>query len=480
ADAGETRHASSGADDSALLALKTRIEARMKEGELLAKIGRLEEALDAYRSVGEIYDRGMVDVRALVASLRGLDAQPAAPARPDAAVGAFRGRAGARREREAGGDVEGKVPPRPAERTVDDALRWLAAHQSPNGSWEAAGFVNWCDGKPSVDATHRPDGQGKALHDVGVTGLAMMAFLGAGYTNRGKHPYAVTVSKAARYLKNVQDPEGCFGPRKTQQYIYGHATASLAMIELYAMTQSPIFKGSAQKALDFIALSRNPYFGWRYGVKPGDNDTSVTTWMVMCLKSAMLANNAAVRRGQEAPLRVDGQAFAGARAWLDKVTDPEHGRVGYVQRGTGPARAQEMMDRFPSEKSESMTAAGMLARIVMGEDPATSSTIQKGAQLVSKVPPVWNPSDGSIDMYYWYYGTLAMFQVGGKHWRAWSRAMQTSILDNQRRDTGFCHFKGSWDPIGPWGHDGGRVYSTALMCLCAQAFARYEKVHGTK
>ena len=56
------------------------------------------------------------------------------------------------------------------------------------------------------------------------------------------------------------------------------------------MTESPIYKGAAQKALDFISLSRNPYFVWRYGVKPGDNDSSVTGWMMMPLKSAKLIN----------------------------------------------------------------------------------------------------------------------------------------------------------------------------------------------
>ncbi|MCZ6786390.1 MAG: hypothetical protein O7E54_04410, partial [Planctomycetota bacterium] len=30
---------------------------------------------------------------------------------------------------------------------------------------------------------------------------------------------------------------------------------------------------------------------------------------------------------------------------------------------------------------------------------------------------------------------------------------------------------GSWDPIGPWGPDGGRVYSTAVMVLCLDALA---------
>ena len=31
---------------------------------------------------------------------------------------------------------------------VEDALEWLAAHQSPDGGWEAAGFDSWCDDEP--------------------------------------------------------------------------------------------------------------------------------------------------------------------------------------------------------------------------------------------------------------------------------------------------------------------------------------------
>ena len=32
---------------------------------------------------------------------------------------------------------------------------------------------------------------------------------------------------------------------------------------------------------------------------------------------------------------------------------------------------------------------------------------------------------------------------------------------------------GSWDPIGAWGEDGGRVYSTAILTLTLQAHYRY-------
>jgi hypothetical protein len=386
------------------------------------------------------------------------------------AGGAFGGRGGSRDLGGGGGGKRGRG-------AVEDALKWLAAHQSPNGGWEAAAFNKWCDGKPTSTG---PDGLGKALYDPGVTGLALCAFLGAGYTNRGRHPFAKTVSKGLRYLKNVQDAEGCFGPRTSQHYIYNHATASLAMVEAYGMTGSPIFKGSAQKCLDFIALSRNPYFAWRYGVKPGDNDSSVTGWMMMALKSAKLINEDQVKRGKPAPLQIDEEAFDGVKAWIEKMTDPDYGRTGYIQRGGAPARPQELIDRFPGDKSESMTGVGMLARIFIGEDPRRSEIIKKGSDLCAKLPPTWNPQDGSIDMYYWYYATLGMFQVGGPNWKTWNENLKTAVIDNQRKDTTFCMYKGSWDPIGPWGPDGGRVYSTALLAMCLEVYYRYGKVFGTK
>ena len=80
-------------------------------------------------------------------------------------------------------------------------------------------------------------GAGDERIEAGVTGLALCAFLGAGYTNRGKHPFAKVVSKGLRYLKNVQDAEGCFGPRSAH-YMYNHACAALAMVEAYGMTEA--------------------------------------------------------------------------------------------------------------------------------------------------------------------------------------------------------------------------------------------------
>jgi hypothetical protein len=145
------------------------------------------------------------------------------------------------------------------------------------------------------------------------------------------------------------------------------------------------------------------------------------------------------------------------------MTDPETGRVGYHVRGGMPARPQDHIERFPAEKSEAITAAALSALLEMGEDPSNAA-VQKGALLCSRLPPVWNTEDGSIDMYYWFHATEAMARVGGAAWTAWRVNLEAALLPSQHAP-GSGARTGSWDPVGPWGNDGGRVYSTAVMAL---------------
>ena len=83
----------------------------------------------------------------------------------------------------------------------------------------------------------------------------------------------------------------------------------------------------------------------------------------MALKSADMINKDAISNGKPAPLSMDEGAYDGIRSWLDRVTDESTGRVGYMTRGTGSARPQELMDRFPADKSEAMTGVGMFSVI---------------------------------------------------------------------------------------------------------------------
>src|SRR5579862_9495430 len=57
------------------------------------------------------------------------------------------------------------------EDAVRAALRWLARHQSPDGSWASAGFAAQCAGE-------KCSGPGGREFDTGDTGLALLAFLG--------------------------------------------------------------------------------------------------------------------------------------------------------------------------------------------------------------------------------------------------------------------------------------------------------------
>ncbi len=340
---------------------------------------------------------------------------------------------------------------------VDRALSWLARHQSPDGRWDADGFTSQCKGNPC-------DGLGESPYDPGVSGLALLPFLGAGETHvQGEH--RSVVKKALSYLRSIQDSEGAFGPRTSQHFQYNSSIATLAMAEAYGLSGSRLLREPAQRAVGFVQQSQNPYIAWRYGVRDGENDTSVTGWMVMALKSAKLAG-----------LEVDGGAFRGALAWVDKMTEPEFGRVGYQRRGGAPARTPDNMERFPADQSEAMTAAGVLVRIFSGQDPTRREEIRKGVDLMLRRPPRWDIDAGTIDMYYWYYGTLALHQVGGQPWKKWNAAMKTAVVDSQRNQAGRDE-RGSWDPVGPWGREGGRVYSTATMALCLQVYYRYQRVN---
>ena len=101
------------------------------------------------------------------------------------------------------------------------------------------------------------------------------------------------------------------------------------------------------------------------------------------------------------------------------------------------------------------------------------------AEVLAAKPPQWRKDHkwSWVDHYYWYYGTHAMYQVGGGPWDQWSRAIQDAVIPKQRADG---NFKGSWDPDDAWGMDGGRVYSTAILVLTLEAYYRYSRIRGDR
>ncbi len=341
-------------------------------------------------------------------------------------------------------------------RAIDLGLQWLKDHQDEDGNWDCDGFMKHDKEGPPCD------GAGNAVHDVGVSGLALLAFLGDGSTMKSG-PYKNQVKMAVKWLLKQQDPNtGLFGTNASHDFIYNHAIAAYAMCEAQGLSRSSVLKRYAQRGINYLESHRNPYAVWRYQPRDNDNDMSVTGWCIMAYKSA-----------KDFKLQVNEQALKIAANWMDEMTDPTSGRTGYTKRGEQSSRHPgDHATRFPQDKGEALTGVALFCRFFLGQDPAKSEIMERQADLILSKPPQ-NLRDGSIDHYYWYYATYALYQMGGRHWREWQKALTPALVKTQRMDG---NFKGSWDPNGAWGEDGGRVYSTAILVLTLEAYYRYSRL----
>ncbi len=323
-----------------------------------------------------------------------------------------------------------------AESAVRAGLRWLARAQGPDGSWSCR---RW---------------GGSADHDVGITGLALLAFLGAGYT-QDKGPFRPTVRRALAWLRAHQKPNGAFRWRT----FYEQGIAATAASEAYALSRSPPLGRMAQRAVDYIVAVQPEHGGFRYGgaVPRGEGDLSVTAWQIMALKSAAAAG-----------LDVPPEAFARSRQLL-AATGRGEGTSAYLVAAAEP--------------SIGPTAIGMLCRIFLDGDKEEIRAA--AAHLLDHVKNDGKPGKDRHrlvgDLYFTYYATTAMHQVGGEPWAEWNRLFRDTLVEAQTtalRDAKGRYLHGSWDPAAhAWGRRGGRVYTTAMALLSLEAYYRFLPVH---
>lgn len=315
------------------------------------------------------------------------------------------------------------------ERAVALALKWLAAHQSADGRWDARRFdenCGACRGKTKIKA------------DVALTGLSLLCFLAVDHTHLREGEYQDTVRRGLDWLIAQQESSGDLRGGET---MYSHGIATIALSEAYGMSADPALAPRVQNAVDFIYRARNRNEGgWRYD--PGQaGDTSVLGWQVMALKSAHAA-------GADVP---EG-AFDVARRWLDRVS-----------QGT----SEGLYAYQPGRKySRSMTAEAMFVQQLLGRTP-DELRMRTSARFVARQLPDWEDDPNT---YLWYYGILVLFQHQGEEWRDWNGALTKQLLRHQHQ-TG--RTAGSWDSTDRWSKLGGRVYQTALCTLMLEVYYRY-------
>ncbi len=332
------------------------------------------------------------------------------------------------------------------EDAVDRSLRWMAAVQNQAGYWHAGEYGEEVANPNSGQLNQRPD--------VGITSLAVLAFLGKQNTiDEGVH--SAVVNRALRWIVSQQtvrhwgegwgSTDGYLGGGASEfEAMYCHAMATFALAEAYAMSRnSPDaqwLRVPLQKAVGFILDTQNVDGGWRYVKGQREGDMSIFGWQLMALKSA-----------QAAGITVDERRLATMRRFLtERRIGSSGGLAGFRPREAAGASAA----------AETLYCRQMLG---MTDDPGADEEAVR--IIVSNLP-----RRSTLNYYYWYYGTLALHQRGGPEWEQWNTAVRNMLVSEQRQSGPMT---GSWDPLDVWGSYGGRMYSTAIATLSLEVYYRY-------
>ncbi|MCP4512150.1 MAG: terpene cyclase/mutase family protein, partial [Fuerstiella sp.] len=397
-----------------------------------------------------------------------------------------------------GGTVE-------SEAAVELSLKWLSAMQSPDGHWDAETHGS---GLVRVDENGVVRNNAGRDADTGITALVTLSFLGAGYTHEsGRH--AISVDRALDWLISQQDSEGSLaGEASHYANMYCHAMATYALAEALGMQTDVIIgpivdpvvpaagpyvtqqlaasimlqqglaphlaaacanrrvsanadsvsyglrrvdefrlRAALLKAVTYTISQQDPKSGgWRYRFGQ-EGDVSMFGWQMMSLKSAAIAGvsiNPTVRQRMIEFLNSVRQGGSG-------------GLFGY--RRSVIIEGQETEPVTPV-----MTAEALFCQQMLGYPRESVASREAVQYLLRNLPRL-----SQLNMYYWYYGTLAMYQYGGQPWEDWNSVVRDTLISQQRRDG---QLAGSWDPNGPWGRYGGRLYSTAISTMTLEVYYR--------
>ena len=380
----------------------------------------------------------------------------AAPAAPRPPGRANRRVAVARGPRAPAAAAGGRLPPvellgarfhRPTPRVdPSDAIEFLPRHQMPDGSFDAARFVEQCSDPPCGGAGP-PDWQ------VHATSLGVLVFLGAGETHQSG-VYKTQVRSALRWLCSAQRADGFVGDPQSRNAALGHALATLALAEAYGMTGSRLFHGPAVRALTALVEHQRDDGGFAES-GAGTGSLVLATFAALALKSATMAE-----------LPVPSGAQDRLRAWFDANTDP----------GTGaPHLSAEDVEGLPFGNVVPLrteAACAFMSRLMLEQTPAQTPSMERARTVLFEHPPI---SQQHEDPFSVYLGTLAAFQAGGDVWKRWSEALKVATVDHQ--DTGDTCARGSFAPRGT---AMGRFLATAFQSLALEVYYRYGRVFGSR
>ena len=399
-------------------------------------------------------------------------------------AGMFGNRSGGGRKRAVGvgGGSKG------SEGAVEAGLRWFVKHQAPNGSWPLLTYQNNCSEAQKCEPAERHRGPSD---DIGVTSLAVLCFLGAGYDHKVVNRYRPVVRKAIDWLLSQQSEEGEWKIEGARAHNYAQAMAVMALAEAYGMTTDPLLRKPVENGVRVMLARRVPVtargkYPWTWGDGQESSAegmaTSATSWNLQALKAALgagIATGDGWESGKqwlqaiwEGSVRAEGKDPAKLNAAVDEtgisyrynpVTGEIHNFRGAVNGPPGTNRG-----------SHDLGCIGLLCAIFQGR-LAGDTMIET---LANYEMHYHLPTSYPMNNYYSYYNTLSMFQLGGPRWQKWNSTVRDLLVNSQIQAPGSCP-DGSWNPgVHYSAEETGRPLATALNILSLEVYYRYAQVKG--
>ncbi len=263
-----------------------------------------------------------------------------------------------------------------AEAAIEKGINWMARTQSADGSW---------------GGNHKP----------AITALTLMAFMVKGYFP-GRPPHGDKLAKGVNYLlEQARNGGGYIGSS-----MYEHGLATLALSEVWGMSDREDIRDTLKRAVDVILRAQNPQGGWRYGPVPQDADMSVTVMQIVALASA-----------REAGIMVPDKVVEKALSYVKYCQEKTSGGFGY----TGP-----------SGPGFSRSAAGVMSLVMCGE--RDSEAVRSGLRYLMKLPRSIFDGGDSFYFYGHYYAVQAVYQAGEQFYNEWYPNIRDALLRKQAPD----------------------------------------------